>query len=49
MDYYDEDDIVISGIGGHFPESDNFDELRDHLLSGYDMVTSENSRWPPGK
>lgn len=48
MDYFDDDDIVISGIGGCFPESDNFDELQDNLLSGYDMVTTENSRWPPG-
>lgn len=45
---FDEDEIVISGIGGRFPESENLEELKDNLFSGKDMVTSENPRWIPG-
>lgn len=43
------DDIVISGIGGRFPQSDNIDELAANLLNNIDMVTQDNSRWPIGK
>ena len=41
-------DIVISGISGRLPESSNLDEFRQHLISGYDMVTVDDRRWPPG-
>lgn len=44
-----DDDIVISGIGGRFPESDNIDELASNLLNGVDMVTRDGRRWPIGK
>ena len=42
------DDIVISGISGRFPESDNIDELRDNLYNNVDMVTEDERRWPFG-
>uniref|UniRef100_T1J426 Fatty acid synthase n=1 Tax=Strigamia maritima TaxID=126957 RepID=T1J426_STRMM len=40
--------IVISGVSGRFPESDNVWEFRDHLFNGDDMVTEDDRRWPPG-
>lgn len=43
------EDIVISGIGGRFPESDNIDELSANLMAGVDMVTRDDRRWPVGK
>lgn len=42
------DDIVISGISGRFPESDNLDELKDNLYNHVDMITADDRRWPPG-
>uniref|UniRef100_T1JE63 Fatty acid synthase n=1 Tax=Strigamia maritima TaxID=126957 RepID=T1JE63_STRMM len=42
------EDIVISGISGRFPQSDNVWAFRDHLLNGCDMVTENESRWPLG-
>jgi len=42
------EDIVISGISGRFPESDNVDELADNLLNHVDMITEDERRWPIG-
>ncbi|KAI1292128.1 Fatty acid synthase [Halotydeus destructor] len=42
------EDIVISGISGRFPESDNIDELSDNLFNHVDMVTEDDRRWPKG-
>lgn len=41
-------DVVISGISGRLPESDNIEEFRQHLMLGEDMVTEDNRRWEPG-
>lgn len=43
------DDIVISGIGGRYPESDSLDEFRDNLFNNVDMITGDDRRWPEGK
>ena len=43
------DDVVISGVSGRLPESDNIQEFRDHLMNGDDMVTDDDRRWPPGE
>ncbi|XP_054169344.1 fatty acid synthase-like [Oppia nitens] len=40
------EDIVISGISGRFPESDNMDEYAHNLFSNIDMVTADDRRWP---
>src|SRR5688572_12917384 len=40
--------IVVSGMSGRFPESDNVAEFWANLISGVDMVTAENNRWPDG-
>ncbi|XP_065209086.1 fatty acid synthase-like [Planococcus citri] len=36
---YNADDIVISGISGVFPNSENVQEFKENLLSGTDMVS----------
>lgn len=41
-------EVVISGIGGIFPESDNLDELRKLLFDKQNAVTSDSRRWIPG-
>jgi hypothetical protein len=43
------EDIVISGIAGRFPESDNIDEFAENLFKNIDMVTLDDRRWPIGK
>ncbi|CAG2176498.1 unnamed protein product [Oppiella nova] len=39
-------DVVISGMSGRFPLSDNTDELARNLYAGTDMVTGDDTRWP---
>ena len=41
-------DIVITGISGRYPGSDSIDELRDNLFDNKDLITEDDSRWPPG-
>lgn len=43
------EDIVISGIGGRYPESEHVDEFWDNLLSGQELVSIDDRRWPVGK
>ena len=45
----DQEQVVVSGISGRLPESANIAEFREHLVSGDDMVTETDRRWPPGK
>ncbi|XP_076649208.1 fatty acid synthase-like [Halictus rubicundus] len=45
---YLQDDIVISGFSGRFPESENVDELKKNLFEGVDMITNDERRWPAG-
>ena len=42
------EDVVISGIGGRYPESDNIDELAANLYNHVDMITEDDRRWTPG-
>lgn len=42
------EDVVISGIGGRYPESDNIDELAQNLYEHVDMITDDDRRWTPG-
>lgn len=44
-----DEDIVISGIAGRFPESDTLDEFADNLYKNINMVTLDDRRWPAGK
>ena len=45
------EDIVISGIGGRFPMSNNTDEFAKNLFNNIDMVTEDDNeeRWPKCK
>lgn len=45
----DGEQIVISGIAGRFPESDNVKILQEHLFNKVDMVTDDDRRWVTGK
>ncbi|KAK7792286.1 hypothetical protein R5R35_011033 [Gryllus longicercus] len=40
-----DDEVVISGVAGRFPECDNVQELREALLRGADLLTSDDRRW----
>ncbi|XP_025202615.1 fatty acid synthase-like [Melanaphis sacchari] len=39
-------EVVISGIAGIFPESDNVEELKDLLFSKKNGITLDSRRWP---
>ncbi|RWS02169.1 fatty acid synthase-like protein, partial [Dinothrombium tinctorium] len=41
-----ENDFVISGISGRYPESDNIEEFWNNLINGYELYTSDDRRWP---
>ena len=41
-------EVVISGISGRFPESDNMTELKENLFNKKDMVTDDDRRWKLG-
>ncbi|XP_021929696.1 fatty acid synthase-like isoform X3 [Zootermopsis nevadensis] len=39
------EEIVISGIAGCFPESENVYQFRDNLFNKVDMITDDDRRW----
>ncbi|XP_012251516.2 fatty acid synthase-like [Athalia rosae] len=39
------DGVVISGIAGRFPESDNVKQFQENLVKGLDLVTADHRRW----
>ena len=43
------DPVVITGIGGRFPESNNIDEFWKNLLSGITLCSDDETRWPKGE
>jgi len=42
------EDIVISGIAGRFPNSDNMNQLRENLFNKVDLVRADHGRWKIG-
>ncbi|XP_003739693.1 fatty acid synthase [Galendromus occidentalis] len=42
------EDVVLTGISGYFPQCDSFDEFKEKLFQGVDMVTDDELRWPRG-
>ena len=34
-----DDEVVISGVGGHFPECDNLQEYTDKLLQNAHLIS----------
>jgi len=39
------EEVVISGIGGLFPEANNVEELKDLLFNKVNGITMDSSRW----
>lgn len=44
----DQEEIVISGVSGRFPRAESIKEFEDLLMSGSDLITEDDLRWPPG-
>jgi len=44
----DPDEVVITGIAGRFPGSNNINELKENLLNKMDLGTSSHNRWSNG-
>jgi fatty acid synthase len=45
----DGEEIVISGLAGCFPESENVYQFRDNLFNKVDMITDDDRRWNLGQ
>lgn len=45
---YNDDDVVISGISGRFPNCKTFEEFKQKLFDGTDILAEGESRWPDG-
>jgi hypothetical protein len=43
------EEVVISGIAGAFPDSDNVYQLRDNLYNKVNMMTIDDRRWKLGQ
>ena len=43
------DDIVISGIGGRYPDCDDIGEFWDKLVNGVELSSVDDRRWPVGE
>lgn len=43
------EEIVISGIAGRFPESDNVNQFCENLMNKRDLITDDGRRWTLGK
>uniref|UniRef100_A0A673VNW4 Fatty acid synthase n=1 Tax=Suricata suricatta TaxID=37032 RepID=A0A673VNW4_SURSU len=42
------EEVVIAGMSGKLPESDNLEEFWANLIGGVDMVTDDDRRWKAG-
>ncbi|KAI5764340.1 FASN protein [Gulo gulo luscus] len=42
------EEVVIAGMSGKLPESDNMQEFWTNLIGGIDMVTDDDRRWKAG-
>ncbi|CAF3688455.1 unnamed protein product [Adineta steineri] len=45
----EQNDFVITGVSGRFPEANSIDEFAHNLFNGIDMVTADDRRWPEGQ
>lgn len=45
---YNDDDVVISGISGRFPNCETFEEFKQKLFNGTDILAEGENRWPDG-
>ena len=46
--WHDQEEVVITGVSGRFPGSNNVAEFAEHLFNGDDLVTEDDGRWAPG-
>lgn len=44
-----DEDIVISGISGRYPECNDITEFWDKLMSGVELISCDDRRWPVGE
>ena len=44
-----EDNFVISGISGRYPDSDDIEEFWSNLMNGVQLYTADDRRWPIGE
>jgi fatty acid synthase len=42
------DEVVISGVSGRFPSSDNMHQLKENLMNKVDLI-APNGRWKLGE
>jgi len=42
------EEIVLSGIAGRFPNSNNMNHLRENLFNKIDLVRADHNRWEKG-
>lgn len=42
------ENVVVSGMSGRFPESNNIEEFAKNLYEGVDMISDDERRWTPG-
>jgi len=42
------DEIVISGIAGRFPNSNNINQLQENLFNKVDLSRTDHGRWKMG-
>ncbi|BES92903.1 polyketide synthase [Nesidiocoris tenuis] len=42
-------EVVVSGIAGLYPESDDVNEVWNRLINKEDMITIDSRRWVPGE
>jgi len=42
-------EVVISGVSGKYPLSENFEELQENLLANKFLVTDDDCRWNTGR
>ena len=43
------EEIVISGIAGRFPDSDNVKYFQENLFNKVDLVSDDDRRWKFGR
>lgn len=43
------EEVVIAGMSGKLPESENLQEFWANLIGGVDMVTDDDRRWKAGE
>lgn len=43
------EEVVITGISGVFPDSDNVKHFGENLLAKKDLITDDDRRWKLGK